>query len=232
MIKLSKRLYAVAAMVSPGSRLADVGTDHGYVPIYLTQKGVISHAIAMDVNKGPLMRAAEHIKGNGLEAYIETRLSDGLKNLAPDETDSVVIAGMGGGLTIRILSDSPAVWQQQKEIILQPQSEIEAVRRYICSNGFCIAEEDMVEEDGKYYPMMRCVPGEADSMTVAEYRYGKHLIGSAHPVLCAFLQKEAVQLQTILESLRMQEQTDTIRIRYSEVQEKLDVVRQAQKEME
>ena len=104
-MELSKRLKAVAELVTPGMRLADVGTDHGYIPIYLTEAGVIPSAIAMDINKGPLERAKEHIREHGLEGKIQTRLSDGLKNLQMNEADCMIAAGMGGGLVIRILSE-------------------------------------------------------------------------------------------------------------------------------
>ena len=114
-MQLSKRLAAVARLVSAGSRLADVGTDHGYVPISLVCEGKIPSAIAMDVNRGPLNRARAHIKAQGLEKYIDTRLSDGLAALAPGEADSVLIAGMGGMLMMRILSQGQAHWDTVRE---------------------------------------------------------------------------------------------------------------------
>lgn len=252
MIKLSKRLSAVAAMVSKGCSLADVGTDHAYIPIYLTQEGRVRHAIAMDVNIGPLLRAEEHIENAGLTAYIETRLSDGLKNLTEGEADSVVIAGMGGALMMRILSEASALWNSLREVILQPQSELEEFRRYLYTHGFRIVQEDMVEEDGKYYPMMRCVPdrtvssvcGKADEtqtnkneadedygMSTADYRYGALLLKEAHPVLKEFLQKEDTQLTTILASLNAQEATEAIAARRSEVEERRAVNYEARKMM-
>ena len=102
---LSFRLQAVAELVTGGYRMADIGTDHAYVPICLVKAGRIPGAIAADVNKGPLLRAAEHIKANRLENQIETRLSDGFSALKPGEVQSAVLAGMGGGLMIRILKE-------------------------------------------------------------------------------------------------------------------------------
>lgn len=236
--KLSRRLKSVAALVSRDSVLADVGCDHGYLPIDLIETGQIPRAIAMDVNPGPLMHAAEHIRCKGLEAYIETRLSDGLRELRQGEADSLVIAGMGGALTIRILSDSYDVWQSLREVILQPQSEIEAVRRYIYAGHFHIVQEDMVEEDGKYYMMMRCVPetapedGGASSMTEAYYRYGRCLIQGRHPVLLRYLHKTRRQLEGIRQNLQKQVQTEAIRLRQTEVAEKLAVLDAALEEME
>ena len=102
-MQLSARMERLASKVPYGSRLADVGTDHGYIPIALVLRGKISSAVAMDVNPGPLKRAEEHIRGQKLSAYIETRLSDGLTALQAGEADTVLIAGMGGALTVRIL---------------------------------------------------------------------------------------------------------------------------------
>ena len=124
-MELSKRLQAVADLVTAGCRVADVGTDHAYIPIALVQEGRIPGAVAMDVNTGPLERARLHVAENRLEEKIELRLSDGLAALSPGEADSVVIAGMGGGLVIRILTEGAQTVRGVKECILQPQSEIE-----------------------------------------------------------------------------------------------------------
>ena len=121
-MELSKRLEAVAAFVTAGYTLADIGTDHAYIPIELVRTGHIPQAIAMDVNRGPLERAEENIREHGLSGRISTRLSDGFSAMEPGEADSAVIAGMGGGLTIRILKDGECVVNTLKECILQPQS--------------------------------------------------------------------------------------------------------------
>ena len=151
-MNISKRLSRLAAMVTEGSRLADVGTDHGYVPLCLYRQGRIPSAIAMDINEGPLERARAHIREAGLEHYIETRLSDGLHALRAGEADTVLIAGMGGGLTERILTDGKGVLETVRELVLQPQSEIWRVRRFLCENGWRIVCEDIVVDEGKYYP--------------------------------------------------------------------------------
>ena len=109
MMELSKRLQAVADLVTAHYKLADIGTDHAYIPIYLTQQKKITEAVALDVNEGPLQRAEEHIRENGLEAEIETRLSNGFQALQPGEVQSAVIAGMGGGLVIRILTEGESL---------------------------------------------------------------------------------------------------------------------------
>ena len=159
--------------VTPGNRLADVGTDHGYIPIALCLEGVIPSALAMDVNPGPLERAKEHIQQFDLETDIHTRLSDGVQALCPGEADSVLIAGMGGALTVKILEAGEKVLASVKELILQPQSEIDKVRSYLLTHGYVIVGEKMVYEDGKYYPAMRAVHGEMPLWQEVELQYGK-----------------------------------------------------------
>ena len=119
-MKLSKRLELVASFVPEGSRIADIGTDHGYIPIFLTEKGICQSALAMDVREGPLSRAREHIREKNLEDRIQVRLGDGLKELRPGEADTVVIAGMGGQLVIHILEEGRHMWDSVKTWILSP----------------------------------------------------------------------------------------------------------------
>lgn len=224
MIELSKRLQAVADMVSPGMRLADVGTDHGYIPIWLVTSGKIPSAIAMDINEGPLRRAKEHIKECGLEEKIAVRLSDGLKNLKKEEADTVIAAGMGGGLVIRILSEGDGKAKHIREYILQPQSEIGRVREYLQENGYRIVQEDMVLEEGKFYPMMKVVEGSDTPYTGEELAYGRYLLRTAHPVLKQFLEKEIETLTKILEglvrqsSVRAEERREEIRHKINTVE--------------
>ena len=178
-----------------------MGTDHGYIPIALVQEGKIPSAVAMDVNKGPLSRAEEHIHSCGLDAYIETRLSDGLEKLKPGEADTVLIAGMGGALTIRILNNGRHCLDTVRELILQPQSEIHLVREYLSRNHFRIEEEDIVYEDGKYYPMMRVRHGEMERPDELEALYGIWLLKEKHPILKEYLEKSYKNCQQILERL-------------------------------
>ena len=146
MMELSKRLQAVADLVTADCKLADIGTDHGYIPIALVERGKIPGAIAMDVNQGPLERAEEHIRAYQMEGQIETRLSNGFTSLKKGQVQSAVIAGMGGGLVIRILTDGKEIVSDLQECILQPQSEIHKVREFLNTQGYRIVEEDMVKE--------------------------------------------------------------------------------------
>lgn len=202
-MQLSERLTKIASMVTAGNCLADVGTDHGYVPIYLLENQVIPRAIAMDINEGPLKRAQLHIAESGFQQHIETRISDGLAALKTGEADSVVIAGMGGPLMIKILSDHPEVTASLEELILQPQSEIAEVRIWLYEQGYEITEEHMVYEEGKYYPMFRAVKnGDCPKQDLLEYRYGCLEKLGEPEVLKAFLEKEICGKQEILKRLR------------------------------
>lgn len=201
----------IAGMVSAGETLADVGCDHGYLPIMLVHNGRMKRAIAMDINEGPLLRAREHIAEEALGAYIETRRSNGLDELAPGEADAVIIAGMGGNLTIDILRRGETLVRTLTQLILEPQSELAAVRRFLREADYLIEKEDFVLEDGKYYPILRVLPQiPSDVYALAEMSgiklevwdaYGPRLMEAHHPVLLSFLEREYLQCEQILQGL-------------------------------
>lgn len=232
MIKISERLQVAASMICEGNRLADVGTDHGYVPIYLLQQKRIPSAIAMDINLGPLERAKEHIRLYQLEEYIQTRLSDGVEALLPGEADSILIAGMGGGLIIHILEDGEAICQEASELILQPQSELCRVRKFLDEHGYVVDAEEMVLEEGKYYPMMRVhydanACGQLTEKKQVAYQYGEKLLAMRHPVLQQYLHWEKEIQEQILHKLKGQSQTEQIAERVHEVEETLRINEEA-----
>lgn len=145
------RLSLCAEMVRKGSRLADIGTDHGYLPIALCQSGKIPSAIACDINPLPLRSAQEHIAANGLSDRITTRLSDGLQKVRCDEVDDVVIAGMGGELIRAILAAAPWVKNTEKNLILQPMTHHEDLLFWLYENGFAVIRQAAVLDEGKHY---------------------------------------------------------------------------------
>lgn len=224
MIKLSQRLLHLADMVTEGFVLADVGTDHGYVPIYLLRERKIPRAFAMDIKKGPLLRAKEHIESFGLGDYITLRLSDGLAELSVGEADSILIAGMGGGVMLHILEEGRAAVALAKELILQPQSEIEKVRKYLYQMGYVIDREDLVFEDGKYYPMLHVnlkaerkeSPFHSKEEWQMIYRYGEFFLDSENLLWQSYLLHKIGQYETIFKNLALQ-QGEGIRIRREEI---------------
>ena len=243
---LSLRLQMLAKMVTPGSRVADIGCDHGFLSIHLVQEGISPAVIAMDVRKGPLSAAREHIAARGLGAYIETRLSDGLKKLKPGEVDTVVCAGMGGRLMERILKESREKTEQLSELILQPQSELQEFREFLHKSGFRVTGEDMVREDGKYYFAMRAVPENREMTSVPGTpkvfsgdgmrdrnfcdricdKFGKELLSQKHPLLEEYLLNQQKILVQLIENLAAQD-TERAGARLKEVQEELDDIQKA-----
>ena len=206
-MELSKRLQAVADLVTAGYKTADIGTDHAYIPIYLVEQNIVPSAIAMDVNKGPLERAEAHVRENGLEEKISLRLSDGFGALCPGEADAAILAGMGGGLVMKILKDNWDVTTALKECILQPQSEIAKVRAFLLEEGFLFIAEDMVLEDGKFYPMMKVIHGEKmhiseDTPYTLDEWFGGMLLERKHPVLREYLERELRIRNEILDRLK------------------------------
>lgn len=216
-------------MVTAGNHVCDVGCDHGYIPIYLVRSGISPGVIAVDCNEGPLRRAREHIKAFGLEEYIVTRLSDGVAALEKEEAETLVIAGMGGRLIVRILTEGREKVRMMKELILQPQSDIAGVRQFLRNEGYAIAEEDMVYEDGKYYPVIKAVQASEEDTDGSDRsartdrmpeipqglsdaygppiwqaacdRYGPCLLCHRHPVLYRYLLWEQEREKTVAQRL-------------------------------
>ena len=228
-MELSKRLQAVADLLDYHEAIADIGCDHGYVSIYLIESKKAAHCIAMDVNRGPLERAEIHVNEKRLSTYIETRLSDGakaLKFLSKEdralEVQAALIAGMGGRLMIQILEDSLEKFKSMEEFVLQPQSEIPKVRQFVREMGYHIQKEDMILEDGKYYPMMKVVKGKSEVIELLEIpkrlqdklengkfvlqdlfdEYGEYLLCNRNQVLYQFLVYEKELYQKIQMTLK------------------------------
>lgn len=204
-MRISKRLQAVASMIQIGKCVADVGTDHGYIPIYLVKENRCERGIAMDIGEGPLQRAKDHIKQYGLDGVIETRLSDGVQQMKPGEADCMVVAGMGGSLVVHILEDGCAVIAEMKECVLQPQSEIHKVRQYLWEHEYAIVEENMIVEDGKYYPMLRVIPGQHQNIPEELFKmyaqFGQLLLENGNQVLKQYLDKEYRKQKALLTRL-------------------------------
>lgn len=236
-MNLSYRLKTVASLVPEGSSIADIGTDHGYIPIYLKLEGKIQKALAVDVKEGPLERAKEHIQDYGLEESIETRLGDGLKEVKEGEADTVVIAGMGGELTIRILTEGRHMWPSIKKWILSPQSEIHKVRAFLRENGFPVEKESMVIEDGKYYTVIAAQGWDPYAAVKEENPvydcYGEYLIRTGNPVLAGFLEREKGQKEQLLNSLKKEtEKSERTEERIRQLKQELNWIKEAQDEMQ
>ena len=260
-MRLSERLERVVSFVKPCASAADIGTDHALVPVELVRRGIVKKAIAMDVRPGPLSRAKEQISRAGLSDQIEPRLSDGLAALKPQEAETVIIAGMGGELIIRILTVGRHMWDSVAQWVLSPHSEVFKVRGWLLENGFSIEKEDMVCEDGKYYVLMDVKRAEAETGAETEAEteagegtgaeaglktespardtefvrllYGDSLIRERNPVLAQYLKEEEQMLMEREASLR-QSAKGSLRAaeRLKETETRLKWNREVQDEMQ
>lgn len=227
-MQLSKRLQAVANLIKRDGIeerkiVADIGCDHAYISIYLICNQIADYCIAMDIHSGPLERAKENIKIMGVEKKVDIRLSDGAKKLKEGEVNSICIAGMGGRLIRKILLESRPVIIQCQEWILQPQSEQELVRKTVHELGFQIIQEDMIEEDKKYYMMFRAVPGRESYQKEVYYLFGKQLLEQKNSCLKEYLQYGYQIYSQILHSLE-ENHTKQTEQRKEELQVKLSYI--------
>ncbi len=222
-MKLSERLLNVASLVSSDGILADIGTDHGYIPIYLVQQGKIRGAIASDVNMGPLNRALENVKLYNLQEYISLRLSNGLEKYSLGEVSSIVMAGMGADLMMDIIKRGEDICHEVSEIILQPQSNAAQFRLFLTNEGYKITDEKIVLEDGKYYPMMRVyfkgIPSTIKHELSEDEYFGKLLLDRKDHILKDYLMKEIIINDNITNKLKanLNTKNSASKSRYEEV---------------
>lgn len=232
-MQLSKRLQAVADMVTPGSRVADIGCDHAYTAAYLLSNKISPYVVAMDINRGPLERAARNVEKFGVKDKVSIRLSDGLKMLDTGEVDTILIAGMGGRLMLKILNDRMDIVASARELVLQPQSEIHLIREALNNLGYAIIKENMIKEDGKYYAILKVKCNVAD-IDINDYRlvrpehfyFGRRLLEERNPVMLEYLQENMKKYQKIYDSLAAKT-SERAAGRLDEVAEMLGLIRTA-----
>ena len=152
---MTPRLYAIADMVDVGASIIDVGCDHGYIPLYLAEEGIIKKAIASDVNDGPLSSAAKNIEKFGFSHKVVTAKSNGLCNIDCEGYDTIIIAGMGGILISEILEKNV----RGKTYILQPMTGVEHLMEYLSDNGFKVVSHTLAEEENHIYNIIKVVDG-------------------------------------------------------------------------
>lgn len=174
-LELSPRLQLLADWVKPGARLADVGTDHAYLPVWLRLHGRVASAIACDLREGPLARAREAGRNYGVDGEIDFRLGDGLSVVSPEEADTIVIAGMGGENIAAILAKAPWTAGGGHTLLLQPQTRAETLRKFLADNGYAIHREKLVEDRGAIYPVLEAGGGEM-SLTLGQLYGGAALL--------------------------------------------------------
>ena len=232
--RIPKRMLAIANLVDNSKVLADVGCDHAYISINLLEKGKVDRIIASDLREGPLNIAKDNIKLEGFEERIETRLCAGLCGYEAGEVDTILISGMGGMLVKEILSESIDVVRRADTLILEPQSDIRVVRAYLKDIGFEIIDEDMLNEGGKYYQIMKAVKSKErmevcdDIGAMAENEFGPILIKKKHPVLLEFLKKRKNHYERLLQNKSfLTSQSATNNDRIAIIENELNMVKEA-----
>ena len=202
-MKLTDRLLKIASLVSKGKKIADIGTDHGYIPVYLLNKGTIPFAILADVNKGPLENARKEVKYNNLIDKTDLRLGSGIGVLKKDEVDEIIIAGMGGILISELLEANKEVAHSVDKLILQPMQAQEELRKYLLGNGYEIVNEVLVKEDFRIYEIIETKYTGKNTILEDEiyFEVSKKLIENNDPLLKEFIDKKIYKYNSIVEKL-------------------------------
>ena len=209
-------------------RVADIGTDHAYVPIYLHKKENIEKVIACDINEKPLQKAQQNIKLHHAENKIITRLGNGLQPLQPYEVDSIVISGMGGMLMIELMEQSQYVIKTVKELILCPHLDVTAVRKYLHNIGYSIVDERMIQEYGNFYTILRAIQGQQKYDNEIEYIFGKVLLEKRDTVLKEYIISEKIRIKKIEQHL-YDKQTEQSKKRLQQIEEYKRIIEEAEK---
>ena len=200
-LNLQPRLRRLADLVPQNAQLADVGTDHGYIPVYLLQQGRIHHAIAADIGVEPLEHARRTAAEYELTDCIDFRLCDGLAGIGADETDCILIAGMGGETIISILEGAPWLREGSYQLLLQPQSRQELLRTWLTEHGFCIEGEHLVRDKGTLYNILRVKAGAREALSELECYAGVGLWDD--PLYGDYLDWQIGKLEQPVKGLRL-----------------------------
>lgn len=203
------RLLSAVPYLCRGGRVADVGTDHAYLPIYLVRKGIISHALACDINEGPIASARANIEAAGLCDRIDTLRTDGLHGVEHYAPDDVMIFGMGGELIVRILSEAPWVKSERIGLILQPMSRVATLRRWLLENGFAITGETITFEDKFYQTVAARYCGKREAHSEVELLIGRHNIEARPPLFEGLVRHEIKVLDAVIAGKSRSENANT-----------------------
>ena len=196
------RLLSAIPYLKKGGTVADVGTDHAYLPIYLVLEGYAQSAVASDVNRGPILSAEANIAAAGLSDRIKTIQTDGLHGIEAYAPDDVLIFGMGGELIIRILQEAPWIKNGGVTLVLQAMSRIHLLRKWLTENGFCICGESLTDERKYYQTICARYDGVGESYTEEELLLGKRNLESLPPLFEGFVRHELAVHQRILDGKR------------------------------
>lgn len=222
-LNLKGRLKLIADKVPKCNVLADIGTDHAYIPIYLVQNGVCQKAIASDVKIGPVKMASNNISLYKLSEKIETRLGNGLNTIEINEADSIIIAGMGGTLLTELLEANKPKTVNADTLVLQPMNDLHVVRKWLYDNAFEIYDEEMVAEGPKmYFVLSAKFSGNKKQYSDFELYVGQRLIEKKDPLLGAYCRMKVQQIDRVLEQLEEMKENDALKSQY--LRQKIDYI--------
>ncbi|NLJ99278.1 MAG: SAM-dependent methyltransferase [Tissierellia bacterium] len=230
-MRLSDRLQTIANFIPKNTIVGDIGTDHGYIPIYLIENKISKKVIATDISKNSLDKIINSVKGTKYEKDIDMRLGDGLDPIKPFEVDTVVIAGMGGLLIRDILDKDKDKRDSITNFILQPNIATEELRKYLYENNFEIVDEKLVKEDGKFYEVIWAKKGKAYVDQDIYYEIGEKLLANRDPLLEEFLNNRIQMNEEILKELEGKETQRTMD-RYRELTENIKELKVVLKKIE
>lgn len=201
-MEISNRLKCVVSMIDKCSSIADIGTDHGYLPIYLIQNGICKTSIASDIKKGPLNKARANVKKYKMEEKIECRLGAGLSTIKVKEVDCAVISGMGGNLISDILKENLEVFKSLKYAVLQPVQNPEILRKYLYDKGFNIIDEELCIDENKYYEIIKVAYN--NNVVIKDdiyYEISENLIKKKHPLIKEYIEYKINKNKHIIDNI-------------------------------
>ena len=205
-MELSKRLKRIAEHVDKCESVADIGTDHGYIPIYLVKEGICKKAIASDINKGPIEKAKVNVAFEGVSNKVKCLLGPGLNPLKVGEVNGVILAGMGGNLTRDILLADMDKVKKYDFIILQPAQNPEVLREFLYKNDYEIIDEDLIKDEGRFYELFKVKYNENSEKLVFEdglyYEVSPLLREKNHPLFKEFIEEKINRCETILSFIK------------------------------
>ena len=223
-MELSKRLKRIAEHVDKCESVADIGTDHGYIPIYLVKEGICKKAIASDINKGPIEKAKVNVAFEGVSDKVKCLLGPGLNPLKVGEVNGVILAGMGGNLTRDILLADMDKVKKYDFIILQPAQNPEVLREFLYKNDYEIIDEDLIKDEGRFYELFKVKYNENSEKLVfedeLEYEVSPLLREKSHPLFKEFIEEKINKCETILSFIK--EDTEAAKKRKIDLEEKIN----------
>lgn len=219
-MELSLRLKTIASMVDKCECVADIGTDHGYIPIYLIRNGVCKRAIASDINKGPVEKAKFNVRIEDLQDKIDCRLGGGLSTLKEGEVQGIVIAGMGGNLIRDIIEENIDIFKEAEFAILQPVQNPEVLREYIYSKGYKIIDEELCIDENKFYEIIKIrYDNNVQIVDSIFYEVGEKLLSKNHPLVKDFIEYKIERCEKIFNNIK--DNTDLAQKRKVELKENI-----------